>query len=58
MEALTGGDFVVDPNCKSMFPCGTPYGRQVGDSVMGGDLDKAREMFESVIGEVKIKNQF
>jgi peptide/nickel transport system substrate-binding protein len=47
MEALTGGDFAIDPNCKSMFPCGTPYGRQVGGGVMGGDLDRARAMLKA-----------
>ena len=33
--------------CKSLFPCGTPYGREMGADAMAGDLDKARALLKS-----------
>lgn len=42
MQALTGGDPTSYSNCRSMFPCGTPHGREMGAEIMTGDLDKAR----------------
>ena len=41
MEALTGGDPSSWAHCRSMYPCGTPYGRDVPDR-MPANLDKAK----------------
>jgi len=42
MAAITGADPSAFNDCKAVLPCGTAYGRQLGASVMPGDLDKAR----------------
>ena len=42
MQAVTGGDPTSYANCRSMFPCGTPYGRDAAIQQMPGDLAKAR----------------
>ena len=42
MNAVTGADAGAFRVCKAVLPCGTPYGREIGASVMTGDLDKAR----------------
>lgn len=41
MQALTGGDPTSWAHCRSMYPCGTPYGRDVPDR-MPANLDKAK----------------
>ena len=30
-----------------MFPCGTPYGQEIGAEVMQGSMDKARAMLKA-----------
>ena len=42
MESITGNDATALRLCKAMFPCGTPYGQEIGASVMTGDLEKAK----------------
>ena len=42
MAAVTGNDPDVYRVCKSLFPCGTPYGRELGGDLMTGNLDAAR----------------
>ena len=42
MEALTGGDPSSYSNCRSMFPCGTPFGRDAAADKMPADVEKAR----------------
>jgi peptide/nickel transport system substrate-binding protein len=44
MASVTGGDATAYQTCKSMFPCGSHYGQEVGTEAMQGDLDKARAM--------------
>ena len=42
MRAVTGNDPAAYRACKALFPCGTPYGRELGADAMPGDLDAAR----------------
>ena len=42
MEALTGGDASSWAHCRSMYPCGTPYGRDSGADRMPASLEKAK----------------
>ncbi len=42
MQALTGGDPTSYSNCRSMFPCGTPYGADTALRHMPADLSRAR----------------
>ena len=42
MEALTGGDPESWAHCRSMYPCGTPNGRDGAAALMPGDLEKAK----------------
>jgi len=43
MTAITGNDSAAIRTCKAMFPCSTPYGREVGAADMPGDLARARD---------------
>jgi peptide/nickel transport system substrate-binding protein len=43
MAAITGGDKSLYQTCKSMFPCGSRYDRDLGAAAMQGDIDKARK---------------
>ena len=47
MAAVTGGDKSLYTTCKSMFPCGSRYDRNLGAAAMGGDIDKAKRMLEA-----------
>ena len=47
MAAVTGGDKSLYKTCKSMFPCGRRYDRNLGASVMLGDIDKARAALQA-----------
>jgi peptide/nickel transport system substrate-binding protein len=47
MASITGGDATAFNACRSMFPCGTPYGRELGADAMRSDMDKARAMLKS-----------
>ena len=44
MASVTGGDSSAYQTCKSMFPCGSRYGQDVGAAAMQGDLTKAKAM--------------
>ena len=47
MESITGNDPTALNLCKALFPCGTPYGQEIGKDVMGNNLDKARAMLKA-----------
>ena len=42
MTAITGNDSAAIRVCKAMFPCSTPYGRELGAADMPGDLARGR----------------
>jgi peptide/nickel transport system substrate-binding protein len=42
MSAVTGGDAAIYRSCKALFPCGTPYGEEIGAAGMTGDVAAAR----------------
>jgi peptide/nickel transport system substrate-binding protein len=42
MRAVTGNDTNAFKECKSLFPCGTQYGQELGKDLITGDLDAAR----------------
>ncbi|MBV9252137.1 MAG: ABC transporter substrate-binding protein [Acetobacteraceae bacterium] len=44
MRAVTGNDTSAYRMCKALFPCGTPFGTEVGASVMKGDLNAGKKM--------------
>jgi peptide/nickel transport system substrate-binding protein len=44
MDSVTGGDHAAYQTCKSVFPCGSRYGQDIGATAMQGDVDKARAM--------------
>jgi peptide/nickel transport system substrate-binding protein len=43
MAAVTGGDKSLYQTCKSMFPCGSRYDRNLGAAAMPGDLELAKK---------------
>ena len=47
MESITGNDPTALKLCKALFPCGTPYGQEIGADLMGNNLDKARAMLKA-----------
>ena len=47
MSAVTGGDKSLYATCKSMFPCGSRYDRNLGAAVMPGDIEKAKKALEA-----------
>ena len=42
MSAVTGSDPAIYRACKALFPCGTPYGEELGTAQMTGDIPAAR----------------
>jgi peptide/nickel transport system substrate-binding protein len=46
MLAVTGGDTTAYEDCRALFPCGTPFGTQMGASAMQGDLDAGRKLLK------------
>ena len=42
MMAVTGNDPTAYRDCRAAFPCGTPYGKDLGAELMPGDLGQAR----------------
>jgi len=55
MSAVTGNDPSIYRSCKALFPCGTPYGEELGKDLMTGDLAAARaEIKASGYGGEKI----
>ena len=47
MASVTGGDATAYATCKSMFPCGSHYGLEVGADAMQGDVAKAKAMLQA-----------
>lgn len=47
MRAVTGNDDEAWKYCKALFPCGTPYGQELGTDLMRGDLNAARKAIEA-----------
>lgn len=46
LNAITGNDPEAEKICKALFPCGTPFGTQVGAPFMKGDLEAGRRMLK------------
>ncbi len=46
MRAVTGNDPSAYRMCKALFPCGTPFGTEIGAPEMKGDLNAARRMLK------------
>lgn len=44
MRAVTGNDPTAYRQCRALFPCGTPFGTEIGVSVMKGDLEAGKRM--------------
>jgi peptide/nickel transport system substrate-binding protein len=42
MSAVTGNDPAIYRSCKALFPCGSPYGEELGTAQMTGDIPAAR----------------
>ena len=47
MASITGGDPTAYNACKAMFPCGSPYGKEIGAEAMQGSLEKARALLKA-----------
>jgi peptide/nickel transport system substrate-binding protein len=47
MASITGNDPTAYRECKAMFPCGTPYGQEIGAEAMQDNMDKARAMLKA-----------
>ena len=47
MAAVTAGDESAYSTCKSYFPCGTKFGRELGMQAMQGSIEKAREILKN-----------
>lgn len=44
MDSVTGGDKTAYTICKSVFPCGTHYGVEIGGDAIQGNMEKAKAM--------------
>ena len=47
MASITGGDHSAYNTCKAMFPCGTPYGKEIGTETMRGSIENAAAMLKA-----------
>lgn len=47
LQAVTGGDPTLYQECRSAFPCGTPYGTELGASLYKADLKAAQADIEA-----------
>jgi peptide/nickel transport system substrate-binding protein len=47
MVSVTGDDPSIFTTCKSMFPCGTKYGQELGVQAMGGSIEKAQALLKA-----------
>lgn len=47
MASITGNDPTAFNTCKSMFPCGTLYGKETGGAFMGDSIDKAKALLKA-----------
>ena len=46
MRAVTGNDPSAYKDCAALFPCGTPFGTQIGAPEMKGDLALGKKMLQ------------
>ncbi len=46
MSAVTGSDSSIYRDCKALFPCGTPYGEELGKAGMTGDINAAKRALD------------
>lgn len=46
MRAVTGNDPSAFRICRALFPCGTPFGKEVGAPVMKGDVEAGKRMLK------------
>jgi peptide/nickel transport system substrate-binding protein len=46
MRAVTGNDPSAYRLCKALFPCGTPFGTEIGAPEMKGDLAAGKQMLK------------
>ena len=46
MSAVTGNDPSISRHCKALFPCGTPYGEELGEDGMTGDIQAAKRALD------------
>jgi peptide/nickel transport system substrate-binding protein len=46
MRSVTGNDPSAYRTCKALFPCGTPFGNQVGAPEMKGDIALGKQMLK------------
>jgi peptide/nickel transport system substrate-binding protein len=46
MRAVTGNDPDAYKECKALFPCGTPFGTQIGAPEMKGDLALGKKLLQ------------
>jgi peptide/nickel transport system substrate-binding protein len=44
LSAVTGNDPSAYKICKALFPCGTPFGTEIGAPFMKGDLEAGKRM--------------
>jgi peptide/nickel transport system substrate-binding protein len=42
LTAVTGGDRKFFQQCRSLFPCGTPYAREIGASLYKADIEASK----------------
>ena len=47
MASVTAGDESAYITCKSVFPCGSKYGREIPTDALQGNIAKARQMLEA-----------
>ena len=47
MASITGNDPSAFNACKSMFPCGTPYGKEMAAEAMQASIEKAKAMLKT-----------
>ena len=47
MSAVTGNDSSIYRSCKALFPCGTPYGEELGTDGMTGDIAAAKRALDA-----------
>ena len=46
MRAVTGNDTTAYRDCKALFPCGTPFGTEIGASAMQGNLEAGKKLLK------------
>jgi len=46
MRSVTGNDTSAFRTCKALFPCGTPFGNEIGAPEMKGDAETGKRMLK------------